>query len=1296
MKTKLYKQLLVAALSLLIAVPALADMSNMAVIRLNHTPAEASAQFQIKETSSQGEQYFDTVAYFKVIPGQVLNIMLYAYSIDNWEFQKWTDANGNVISTQNLVTVQVSAAGEYDYTAHYRFHPRNPGYLPMGSYDLETGTLTIYNPQGSDDLMQNFYALADRYNLQMGGKYHQDMPVQDGGQYNPLNELIFQGFIDYVWQIQEFAHFTDASVYDFSQLAFPNNIIPSYILSSNTSVTTLKLGADVQAIEPYAFEGLIGLRDVYCYAENVPAIDSTSFTFTGGYYDEEMHEWVDVTEPQAIVNLYVPAQAFAAYSNDSVWPLLFNIQPMAVSNTANVTVYPEILEEGMYLTLSQVGDSSSVRVPLYANQTRYELPNLQMGNSYVLMLNSSLGFTMDIAAFLLNADTAIYLTNAAPLGVIPARVFVDTAEITDQCLISWLNTAGNNVFGTGPVSPLLPMQYETKINVNPMGELATYVLPKDTFAINELGHNGVWINLEKKPVGGQDTVRVETGTVVVTIAGDVSNTVGLLYDVDGNLLGKTTIEQLNLGAVFALPGLPVGCYSVVLMREGQYSTLSRLDLYQQMGLTQGTDYILESFCIEANQITQVSIAGIPEEPQITNFLGPNSHFYTNKSEVMVAGQLILTAEVEFLEEYRSDISNLFYVIDLPENVQLIENSVMVGSSAVSYSFQDGQLRVGVGLANLANINATALRFCVAPVAEGDFYPSASVEFNYLNQPKAQPVSNTHFLAKAITIQAPNYVIEKGVTVTGFAPAYANVNIVTAENETIGQGAANALGQYKIRCSFNASGSRTLVMHAEASTDIISGILSDTCSTFYDADAAAPKEIQMTHYNKWYKRNMTIIWNLDSCTTNEKYYYYYLNADFTFRVQFVGSVDTVTFIAIGQDGSRTSIPAIHAGNNEWYATEYIHTYKVPVRVDLVYGNAGTLTSYETCKSVSAIADPSGYVYEAVSSNRLEGVTAAAYMKKTEEDVPVLWDATDYDQENPMLTDAAGGYAWDVPAALWQVRFTKAGFEPAQTKWLPVPPPQMEVNMPLVRLSAPTVQSVNAYVDNVVIEFDRYMLPEDLTTEKIKVSDGANVIAGTILLLDKEERFKGDTVFYARKVKFVPNAEFTASSLTIDFDGCRSYAGIPMNASQSAGVVAEVKYFGQADTVHLVVGETKQCTFYALPQVASAGKVMLIRSTGELFSLAVNSAVIANNGGALFSFTGRLSGTTEFNLSVEGTTLEKYVTVVVAPAPSVITSVETVESQENTIDAKAEKFLENSTIYIRHNGKTYTTTGVQVKK
>ena len=79
--------------------------------------------------------------------------------------------------------------------------------------------------------------------------------------------------------------------------------------------------------------------------------------------------------------------------------------------------------------------------------------------------------------------------------------------------------------------------------------------------------------------------------------------------------------------------------------------------------------------------------------------------------------------------------------------------------------------------------------------------------------------------------------------------------------------------------------------------------------------------------------------------------------------------------------------------------------------------------------------------------------------------VLWNAEDYAQENPLFTDAEGKYAWDVPTGLWQVKYEKEGYETTYSEWLPVPPPQLEVNIGMTQLRQPAVQQVKACTDGI---------------------------------------------------------------------------------------------------------------------------------------------------------------------------------------------------------------------------------------
>ena len=157
----------------------------------------------------------------------------------------------------------------------------------------------------------------------------------------------------------------------------------------------------------------------------------------------------------------------------------------------------------------------------------------------------------------------------------------------------------------------------------------------------------------------------------------------------------------------------------------------------------------------------------------------------------------------------------------------------------------------------------------------------------------------------------------------------------------------------------------------------------------------------------------------------------------------------------------------------------------------------------------VRDPSGYVYESVSTNRVENVQASIYYKVQHENIfgdieeeDVLWDASEFDQENPLYTDKEGRYHWDVPQGLWQVRFEKEGYEPTQSEWLPVPPPQLEVNIPIVQLRQPEVLNAIAHNDAVDIVFDKYMQPERLNTDNILVIANGHKVEGSVTLLDEQ--------------------------------------------------------------------------------------------------------------------------------------------------------------------------------------------------
>lgn len=299
----------------------------------------------------------------------------------------------------------------------------------------------------------------------------------------------------------------------------------------------------------------------------------------------------------------------------------------------------------------------------------------------------------------------------------------------------------------------------------------------------------------------------------------------------------------------------------------------------------------------------------------------------------------------------------------------------------------------------------------------------------------------------------------------------------------------------------------------------------------------------------------------------------------------------------------------------------------------------------CPPVSPIHDPSGFVYEGVASNRLQGVTATAYYKETIEDMYgdqheniVKWDASEYAQENPLFTDEYGMYAWDVPQGLWQVKFEKEGYETTYSDWLPVPPPQLDVNIAMTQARQPEVKTAHAFEDAVEVEFDKYMMPELLNKENIKVMQNGISTEGSIELLN-EETDEGGSKSYASKVRFNATQPFFEQEVTLMVSNrVQSYAGIKMqdNYQQTFFIEQEIKHIVCDSLITVGYGKTSPLVVSVLPASASRGKMLTVKTSSPMIlSVETEQVVIDNDGKAEIALTGELPGTAALTFSVEGT-------------------------------------------------------------
>ena len=232
------------------------------------------------------------------------------------------------------------------------------------------------------------------------------------------------------------------------------------------------------------------------------------------------------------------------------------------------------------------------------------------------------------------------------------------------------------------------------------------------------------------------------------------------------------------------------------------------------------------------------------------------------------------------------------------------------------------------------------------------------------------------------------------------------------------------------------------------------------------------------------------------------------------------------------------------------------------------------------------DPSGYVYEAVPSNRVDGATVTLRQLEgatevTDGDgnavsltggVPYIVDAELFGIEpNPQTTGADGRYQWFVPTGWWRVTVEKAGYEGADTGtdggfgigavrngtdgfwYMPVLPEQLDVNIPIVSYSAPAVEKIVANTKGIFAVFTKYMDEETLTADRFTLIVNGGKTAFTMSLVDSEKSGSAeDAPSYTRTVKLTYDGMKAGDTVELVIDNSvESYAGVAMETRAESG-------------------------------------------------------------------------------------------------------------------------------------------------
>ena len=192
------------------------------------------------------------------------------------------------------------------------------------------------------------------------------------------------------------------------------------------------------------------------------------------------------------------------------------------------------------------------------------------------------------------------------------------------------------------------------------------------------------------------------------------------------------------------------------------------------------------------------------------------------------------------------------------------------------------------------------------------------------------------------------------------------------------------------------------------------------------------------------------------------------------------------------------------------------------------------------------DPSGTVYEAVKGNPVEGATAIIYKLNEDTGEWQEWNAADFEQQNPLLTNDEGAYAWFTDEGKFKVTVSKDGYEPQTSEVFEIPPEKLGLDFNLVDKTTHPTASVtkDEKTGNYTLKFSKFMIPDTVNTDTVKIEGLTDVSIVPVYLSEGDEFADTFTISGKRQQKEI--------KVTVT-DSAKSYSGV--TAEKSSETVTE---------------------------------------------------------------------------------------------------------------------------------------------
>jgi uncharacterized repeat protein (TIGR01451 family) len=515
------------------------------------------------------------------------------------------------------------------------------------------------------------------------------------------------------------------------------------------------------------------------------------------------------------------------------------------------------------------------------------------------------------------------------------------------------------------------------------------------------------------------------------------------------------------GVVTDAAGKPLQYVYINVFKDGMYKGWARTgkDGYFKVdGLEEG-EYTIEAqhpnypLLMVKKKTGEGRVDLILQQKGESSFVGEGNSLKASQA-IVTPGKTIQYA-LSYKNNGNADATNVPVKITLPSSVTF-EGDVKVNGTTVEHD--NGAFTLPIVKAGESGTITFA-----AKVKTDASDPSIRVQAS-VGEGSEQMLASTTLLA--VTLTAPEQTATDTIKVYGNAQDGATVEVFVDGKPITKVTASGRWWFAEVKLPLNGTDKQEFKISAKVTKDGLTST-SETKTVTYDPEIPSIKDVSV--YAGW---NGTVKLNpytgLATFAVVEK-------TPLDTTVTFDDTVDSASILFLGEEYPMTK----GTGNTYTFDGKKLGDWSSygEQLLQISFTKNGVKTILPLMQIIVLI-DPSGYVFEGSMENRLEGVTAVVYEQKDGSWVP--WNAALYGQVNPQVTDEEGRYGWDVIQGKWRVEFTKEGYEPYTSRIVVVPPAETQLNVPLVRTTAPEVKSItpangatNVDAKEITIEFDRLM-------------------------------------------------------------------------------------------------------------------------------------------------------------------------------------------------------------------------------